>query len=855
MNTVKRQEGHNFFESNKRPLLKVLSLKPLVRGIVILFFSSLFIFYFSTYLPLPASLLSPMPMISLEIRDRHGIRLREVLSDIGGRCRWLKLENISPYLIKATIAAEDKYFFFHPGINILSLARATYQNISKGQIVSGGSTISQQLARNLLRRRRHLLTKLEETWLALRLEHYHSKEQILEQYLNRIYYGNQAYGAEAASQLYFGKSCSELTLAEASFLAILPRSPKLFDPYRLPQNSKAIKNAQAIILKRLSELGFCQQEEAKKALEENVKIIPADRAFRAPHFCNWILSQIPPDLKPKLSVIQTTLDYNLQAKIEALLRQHIHSLSPRRISNGAVIVLDNQTAEVLVMIGSKDFFDEKEGQINGALARRQPGSTLKPFTYALALEKGLTAASILEDRPASFPAEGGAYTPFNFDRQFHGYVNLRTALACSYNIPAVSLVNWFGPELLWRKLRELGFESLNKPAEFYGVGLTLGNGEVTLLELVRAYSSLARQGQYRPHKIFLNFSRQTNQKIERLNLERTKGREKREEFFQPINELFLKKSDSNDDFTGKSQNLSKQVFSPQIAYIITDILSDQKARVPSFGHHTPLAFPFPVAVKTGTSEDFRDNWAIGYTPKYTVGVWVGNFDGEPMGNVSGICGSGPLFRDIILLLNRSSKEWSQFEYPEGLIRINICPDSGELATSACPGRVKEIFIRGTEPKSFCSLHLRKSSLSKLKVQFSSEKRLTVDNSSINLKSPSSLPEFNPIYYRPLSHLKNKTVINIVFPRDGDVFKIDPILPLEHQALKLRAMIDQEFSKKGKIEWWANGLKIGESKPTSGFFWNLKPGIYHFQAKLITETIIVESTPITIKVLPLSKEVN
>ncbi len=468
------------------------------------------------------------------------------------------------------------------------------------------------------------------------------------------------------------------------------------------------------------------------------------------------------------------------------------------------------------MVGSKDFFDEREGQVNGVLARRQPGSTLKPFMYALALEKGLTAATIIKDSPASFPAEGGAYIPFNYDREFHGPISLRTALACSYNVPAVSLLNHLGPELFLRQLKQLGFHSLQKPANYYGVGLTLGNGDVTLFELARAYSTLARLGAYQPERFILKLAEKD-------------GRENR-------------------DFLGNPKENSpvRSIFSPQVAYIITDILADPKAQVPSFGYLNPLSFPFPAAVKTGISEDFRDNWTVGYTPLYTVytvGVWVGNFNGQPLANVSGITGSGPIFHDIMMLLHSSWQSWLDFSKPKGLINLNICPQSGELASAFCSGSIEEIFIEGTEPQTYCSIHVQPALQTKnLSPQpISPDRRpsiLTNNSNSLCLKS----------WHQSL--LENEAIIKITFPHDGDVFKIDPFLPAEYQGLKLKASVARGAHRQSKIIWYINGSKEGESRPGSGFFWNLRPGNQTIKAILIADSKIEESAPITIHVLPL-----
>lgn len=561
------------------------------------------LFFLSAFLPFPKSRLGPGPVISLRLLDRNGALLREVLSDEGGRCRWVKLEDVSPHLLRATIAAEDKLFFLHRGVNVLSMLRAILQNLRHGEVVSGASTITQQLVRNLYPGRRNVWVKFREVWLALRLERTLSKQEILVQYINRISYGNQAYGIEAASRLYLDKPSSQLSLAEAAFLAAIPRSPTQLNPYRA---LGAVKKRQVDILVKMSELGLITEAERDRARTEELCLLPATDRFRAPHFCDFVLGQVPPADRKDLSVIGTTLDYKLQQKIEILLKNDLTAMEGRGIGNGAVVVLDNSNGEVLSLVGSRDFFDDvHDGQVNGVLALRQPGSTLKPFTYGLALENGLTAASLIDDSPAQFRAVEGHYRPQNYDRHYHGLISLRAALACSYNIPAVAVLQAIGTDLLYRRLQSVGFEGLKQDPGYYGVGLTLGNGEVSLLELARAYSALARQGLYIREKPFIRLVRKDGKETPAPNPE-----------------------------------AAERVFSPQVAYIITNILADQDARTPSFGYHNPLSFPFPVAAKTGTSKDFRDNWTLGYSSRYTVGVWVGNFDGEPMHNVSGSAAVG-----------------------------------------------------------------------------------------------------------------------------------------------------------------------------------------------------------------------
>ena len=428
------------------------------------------------------------------------------------------------------------------------------------------------------------------------------------------------------------------------------------------------------------------------------------------------------------------------------------------------------------MVGSKDFFDERhDGQVNGALSLRQPGSTLKPFTYSLALERGMTAADILEDRDFSYPTPEGSYSPRNYDETFHGAVRMRHALACSYNIPAVSLLERLGTDLLFQRLKQLGFESLDKSPVHYGVGLTLGNGEVTLLELSRAYATLARGGIY------------IGEKAIRKCFD-TGGRDI--------------------GFSWWEGEKPRRVFAKPIAFIINDILSDRDARSPAFGYLSSLNLPFDCAVKTGTSVDFRDNWTIGYTPRYTVGVWVGNFDSTPMHNISGVTGCGPLFKDIMLLLENGNPE-AEFIEAEDVTRIKICPFSGRLATVHCPGAMEEIFIVGTEPRQYCQVH-------------TGEGRLEVSS------------EFRADEFK------------IAFPHDHDTFKMDPVLRTEFQRIKLKASIPagMEISK---VEWWVDDRKIGESAYPFAVYWHLKPGSHTIRATAVGEEKILKSTSVEIRV--------
>ncbi len=738
------------------------------------------LFAASLYLPYPASKLDPGAVLSLRILDRSGSLLREVLSDDGGRCRWLGLEGMSPHLVRATIAAEDRDFFVHGGVRLPSIVRALVQNTRRGRVVSGASTITQQVVRNLERKPRTVLVKLTEAWLAIRLEHTISKTGILVQYLNRVPYGNGTFGAEAASRLYFDKPCRQLGLAEAAFLAGLPRSPSALNPYR---NLRAALERKTGVLRRMVRTGFITLDEYRQADAELLNVGAGAARFRAPHFCDLVLDSLEARAKYGSREVRTTLDLGLQRKVETLLKRRVDHLRDRGISNGAAIVMENGMGDILALAGSADYFaDTDSGQVNGAIALRQPGSALKPFTYALALERGLTAASIIEDAPDAFPALDGNYEPRNYDRKFHGPIRLRSALASSYNVPAVSVLETVGPDLLYYRLKALGFDSLEKPPGHYGLGLTLGNGEVRLLELVRAYAALASGGRSRRERTVL-------ERIDRHGQGSAFGPEK-----------------------------SFDVLAPGVAYIITHILSDPDARVPTFGYDSPLRLPFPCAAKTGTSKDYRDNWTVGYTPAFTVGVWMGNFDGKPMHDVSGITGCGPLFRDIMLLLDAGGGS-RPFPEPAGLVRSSICPVSGGLAGPHCPGTVVEIFISGTEPKRFCGARHGFGS---------------------GPSRPRAADETG-------KGARTSPAIRVAYPPDGGVFRIDTVLRREYQTLGLRAG-GPAADGAGDIEWWINGRRAGRSRPDRGFPWNLEPGSYTIVARAGASGRAIESRPVRITVI-------
>jgi len=634
--------------------------------IIIILSSIIVVLFFSTLIPVPNSRLNLNSITSTKIYDRYGVLLRHVLSSENGTACKINIHHIPDYVKDIFIITEDKRFYNHSGVDKLAIGRAFFQNVRHKKIISGASTITQQLIRNIYRLPRNLPAKIYEVWLSLRLERTLSKAQILEHYLNRIPFGNQTFGIGAAAEFYFLKPVEDLTIAEAAFLAAIPKSPLYYNPIQFFDRTK---ERQAKILKLMRQNKLITGVDFQRIINQPIHLTREKKHFKAPHFTNQIIKRYLNNGE-RPSEIYTTIDYNYQENIEYFIVGRLQELVSRNVHNAAVLVLKNDTGEILTWIGSQDFFDEQfSGQVDGVVALRQPGSALKPFTYGLALQLDYTAATVIPDIETHAAEIGGYYTPQNYDETYHGPVTIRRALACSYNVPPIRILENIGEARLLEVLHEAGFYSLNKSPQYYGKGLTLGNGEVTLLELVRAYAAIANGGVLIQEKF--------TQRV-----------------FYPSGELA--------DYSNHSDTIGV-VFDRNINAILVDILSDNDARIPAFGKYNPLAFPFPCAAKTGTSKDYRDNWAIGCTPEVTVGVWVGNFSGDPMHRISGISGAGFLLNDVLFFLNKYM-QFSAFDVPENLISIKICPLSGRLAGSFCPETKRELFRSFNIPKDTCDWH-------------------------------------------------------------------------------------------------------------------------------------------------------
>ena len=637
---------------------------------------------------------------TVRIYDRTGQHLLYESVDprpFRGDRTFIPLNEMSPWVWKSAVALEDRNFFENPGVNLRGLFRAFFSNV-QGGAVQGGSSITQQLIKNVFipvedRAQQSYARKIKEVILSLEVTRRYSKEKILEWYLNYNFYGNLAYGIEAASQVYFGKSSADLTLAEAAMLAPIPQFPAL-NPIDNPDDAKT---RQGITLNAMVEAGVITQAEsdAAFAVPLALKTSVAERfdILTAPHFALYVLQRIKDEFNTaddpyfiwkKGLEVYTTLDVDLQKYAEQTAREQVAKLveQGKNASNAAIVVIRNDTGEVLAMVGSLDYNDDKiDGQVNVATAERQPGSSFKPFVYLTALQEGSTAASMILDVATAFPqADGTYYRPENYDRQYHGPVSLRSALSRSYNIPAVRVLGQVGVGDALRMAHQLGINGLNRGLGFYGLSLVLGGGEVSLIDHTYAYSVLGNGGvmigQPRlPEQLSPGF--RTLDPVAMLQVRDSAGN-------------VLKKYD---------QPEAQRIVNADVAYVLADIMSDDVARSPAFGANTDLTLPDrKIAAKTGTTNGFKDNWTMGFTPQFTVGVWVGNTDNESMVNVTGLSGAAPIWNAVMRKVHEGQPvRW--YERPSTIIDKTVCTPSGLLPTPSCTGsnQRNEIFVAGTEP--------------------------------------------------------------------------------------------------------------------------------------------------------------
>lgn len=617
---------------------------------------------------------------SVEITDRHGRLLYEILPPEGGRNMVLPLDQIPDCMKSATIAVEDRNFYENPGVDPLGILRAAWIDLRGGEALAGGSTITQQVVRNFLlskteQAQRSLGRKLREAVLAWEMTNRFSKDEILGLYLNQTYYGGLAYGVEAASQTYFGKHASALALPECALLAGLPQAPGAYNPFT---NPGLAKERRSTVLGLMEKAGFISESDRIDAEAAPLLLNPAPYPLLAPHFV-WMVKDRLDSLiaagaiNPRQSlIVRTTLDLDQQQLAEEAIARQLRAFREnptgldRNINNAALVALDPRTGEILALVGSAGYFQtEISGAINMAIAPRQPGSAFKPFLYAQALDPLRThpwsAATVLLDVSTTFlNRDQQPYTPVDYDLREHGPVSVRTALASSLNIPAVLTLREVGIENTISLARRLGIDTLDDPRK-YDLSLALGGGQMSLLALTTAYGALANGG------------------------------------FATGNTCLLEIRDTGGRTVYREPKATQeQVFDPRVAWLISDILSDDRARSLGFGRNSTLKLDRTAAVKTGTTTNFHDNWTVGYTPEFVAGVWVGNSDNQAMRDITGLTGAAPIWQEFMRAVLQGRPD-EPFPRPEGILQQEVCALSGFLPTPACTGTRLEWFIVGTQP--------------------------------------------------------------------------------------------------------------------------------------------------------------
>lgn len=630
-------------------------------GIVISFlflFLPLLFLIFASDLPNPSNLSLTYVPKTTKIFDRNGNLLYEIYANQNRTV--VKLDEIPPMLKKATIAIEDKDFYNHPGFDLRGIIRALVSNISTDSL-QGGSTITQQLIKSaFFSPEPTLKRKIKEVVLAFWAERKYTKDQILSMYFNYVPYGGTAWGIESASEIYFGKNVSDLSLAESAFLAGLPRAPSIYSPFS--GEGKLWKKRQKEVLTAMVRDHFITQKQANDAFREELVFQSPNVPIKAPHFVMYVKDLLVQkygisEVERGGLQIRTSLDLKTQAMVEEKVKENVDANAYLNVQNGAAMVTDPRNGDILAMVGSRDYFDtEHDGNVNVATSLRQPGSTIKLVTYTLALENGFTEATMLDDSPLTIASSDGgpSYTPVNYDGAYHGKQTLRNSFANSFNIPAVRVAQKVGVDNIVDMGKKMGITTWGSPSK-YGLSITLGSGEVKMADMATVFGTIANNGQ-------------------RVTLD-------------PILEV----KDASGRALYKKKPQPEQVVNPGVAFIVSDILADNSARQIEFGPNSPLQIPgHRVSVKTGTTDNKRDNWTIGFTPYFVVSTWVGNNDNTPMSQelASGITGAAPMWNSIMTTLLEQQKGQTEFSIPPSVVARN------------CFGKTA-YFVRGTENVPNC----------------------------------------------------------------------------------------------------------------------------------------------------------
>jgi len=764
---------------------------------------------------------------SVRIVDRNGALLYEVLEEDEGRNVVVPLERIPENLIKATIATEDQGFYSHPGVDLKGVMRAVWINLQGGEMVVGGSTITQQVSRNMLlaseeRGERSLRRKLRELILAIQLTRRLSKDEVLEFYLNQTYYGGMAFGVEAAAQTFFAKPVSELDLAESAMLAGMPQAPAFYNPFT---DISAAKKRQGVVLRLMEESGIISQEQHSSALRENLVLAENPYPMEAPHFVMMVKNELDSLFSREEIfangglVVWTTLDLNWQKIAEQAITHHLDAMQHsedgfgHNINNAALVAIDPNSGEVLSLVGSPDYFDDQHGgAINMAISTRQPGSALKPLVYSAALDPGRgngpwNAATMLLDVKTSFlTQEGKSYIPENYDLQEHGPVLLREALASSLNIPAVIALDHIGLEELFAKLAGMGITTLKDP-NTYDLSLALGGGEIRLLELTAAYGTFANTG-YRVEP--------------RLIQEITNPR--------------------GDVLYSPEKVKAIRVLDARVAWLISDILSDNDARRIGFGLNSVLRLDRPAAVKTGTTSNFHDNWTVGYTPDLVVGVWSGNTNYESMRGVNGLSGAAPIWHQFMRSVLKGYPP-RPFIQPPGFVRLEVCALSGLLPTEFCPFTKTEWFIQGTEPVAYDEFYKEIEVDQSTGVlagdqtpQNQKIRRIVLDlppqafawAKSQNLMLLDDIGGVSPVE----GGRTGQTIpILVISPSNGSIYLLSDGVPANNQRIKLEVLSDEDVRS---LTIYMDGevLAVLDAEPFQ-IWWVLTPGEHQIWVEAVT----------------------
>ncbi len=788
-------------------------------------------------LPGPEALPNRLNTPSIRITDRSGRLLYEVLAEEGGRNTVVPLAEIPPSLVEATIATEDSNFYQHPGVDWQGILRSFWINLRGGETLAGGSTLTQQVARTLLlsaeeRSRQTIVRKLREAYLAWQLTRRYSKDEILAFYLNQMYYGGMAYGVEAAAQTYFGKPVSQLDLAEAALLAGLPQAPALYNPFT---DAQAAQERQHIVLGLMEREGYISQEERQLAERETLVFSSAPYPLEAPHFVIMVRSQLDEllseaDRQRGGLTVRTTLDLDWQRLAENAIRQQIEELNRtpdglgHNLNNAALVALDPRTGEILTMVGSPDYDDaEHGGAINMALSLRQPGSALKPFIFAAAFSPGLpapwsAATSLLDVRTSFLTQDGKSYTPVNYDQLEHGPVLAREALASSLNIPAVITLEHVGIANFLSFASHLGLDDFGNPQE-YDLSLALGGGVVRLLDLTTAYAVLANEG----------------------NL------------IQPYAILDIHDAQGEVLYTSQATP-AVNVIDPRIAWLISDILSDNEARTLGFGRNSVLRLDRPAAVKTGTTSNFHDNWTVGYTPQLVVGVWAGNTDYQPMRDVSGVAGAAPIWHQFMrnVLVNIPAQE---FNRPDGLVQVEVCILSGLLPTPDCPYTRLEWFIQGTEPVAYDS-YFQRVLIDQDTGKIASDNtpperkaaRLAIDlpSQAFPWARSQGLLLLVDLQASTMQGQPNEPPLRLLSPADQSVYFINQEFSTQAQRILIEAVSTQEIQR---LMLWVDTNSLATlTQPPYQAFWQLEAGLHTAWAEaILMNGSRLTSPPVTFEV--------